>query len=157
MITKNLSDILKNREFISLATCDFNGRPNVAPKFFLKLEGNYIFLVDYVFGNTFNNLKNNPRASLSIMDTDSLKGYQINGAVEIIEKGDFYDKIFAEVKRREISLAAERIIKGIKSAQRHKSFELAFPEKIAIFKVRIEEIVEIDSSGKLEREVFSKE
>lgn len=157
MITKKINEILKGREFISVATCDFNGRPNVAPKFFLKLEDNYIFLVDYVFGSTFNNLKINPRASLSVMDTDSLKGYQINGSVEVVDRGELYDKISDEVKKKAMSLATERIIKGIHREQRHESFELSFPDRIAIFKVKIEEVVEIDSSGKLKKEIFSKE
>ncbi len=141
MITKKIADLLKNREFISVASCDFEGRPNVAPKFLLKIEDGFIYLVDYVVGRTFENLKINPRVSLSVMDTDALKGYQINGSVEIIEKGQLYDSILNELKNKEISLATERVIKGVQRGQKHQSFEVAFPERIAIFKMKKEEAV----------------
>ncbi len=153
MITKKIVELLKKREFISAATCDFEGRPNVAPKFLLKVEDNFIYLIDYVIGRTFENLKINPAVSLSIMDTDMLKGYQISGSVEIIEKGPLYNEMLNAFREKGIRLATERIIKGIQSGQAHESFEIAFPERIAVFKIKIEEVVEIDSSGSLKREV----
>lgn len=154
MITKKIGEILKKRDFISIASCDFKGRPNVAPKFLLKIEDNFIYLADYVVGRTYENLKVNPRVSLSIMDTDALKGYQINGSVEVIEKGALYDSILDELKNKEISLATERVIKGVQQGQKHESFELSFPERIVLFKIKIEEAIEIDSSGKLQRETL---
>jgi len=152
MITKILTELLKKREFISIASCDFKCRPNVAPKFLLKIEDNFIYLIDYVVGRTYENLKINPKVSLSVMDVDMLKGYQINGTVEIIEKGNLYEELLNELKNKEISLATERIIKGVQLGKKHESFEVSSPERIAIFKVKIEEVVEIDSSGKLQRE-----
>lgn len=154
MIAQKIIELLKQRQYLSIASCDFKGRPNVAPKFLLKIEDNFIYLIDYVVGRTFENLKINPRVSLSTMNTDALKGYQINGSVEIIEKGQFYDTILDELKNKEISLATERIIKGVQQGKKHESFELTFPERIAVFKIKIEEVIEIDSSGKLQREIL---
>ena len=154
MIKKILTDLLKKREFISIASCDFEFRPNVAPKFLLKIEDNFIYLIDYVVGRTYENLKVNPKVSLSVMDVDMLKGYQINGNVEIIEQGALYEELLNELKNKEISLATERIIKGVQLGKKHESFEVAAPERISVFKVKIEEIVEIDSSGRLQRERF---
>ena len=71
MLPKKIKELLENREFISVATCDFKGRPNAAPKFFLKFEHNFIYLVDYTIGMTWENLKVNPKASLSLMDPDT--------------------------------------------------------------------------------------
>ena len=147
-----ISNLLKNREFISVATCDLSGNPNAAPKLLLKLEGNSIYLVDYTIGKTWQNLKINPRVSLSAVDTEALIGYQINGDVEIIEEGREYDKILSEVLAREVSLSAKRIIEGVTSGQKHKNFELESSGRFVVFKVKIKEIAEIGQRGELKRE-----
>ena len=82
-MNKKIVELLKSREFVSVATCDFDGRPNAASKFMLRVEGNFIYLVDYFVGRTYRNLGANPRISLSFMDTNSLVGYQLNGLVKI--------------------------------------------------------------------------
>ena len=152
MLTKTASDFLKTREFVSVATCDLKGRPNAVPKLILKIEGNFIYLVDYTFGRSYENLKINPRVSLSFVNTDNLKGYQVNGSVEIIEKGPAYENIAGELVQKEISLSTDRIIKGLNTGKHHENFEVAIPEKFVIFKVKMEEAVELDYSGGIKRE-----
>ncbi|MDD5432326.1 MAG: pyridoxamine 5'-phosphate oxidase family protein [Candidatus Omnitrophica bacterium] len=147
MIKKRINELLKMRNFISVATCDFKGRPNAAPKFLLRCEDSTIYLVDYTIGRTWENLKMNPRVGLSFMDTESLRGYQINGSVQILEKGAEYDDIVKELEQKEINLSTERIINAITTGKRHESYELAIPKKFVIFKVSIEEAVEIGPSG----------
>jgi len=154
MKAQEIHDLLEGREFVSVATCDFKGRPNVAPKFFLKSSGCNIYLIDYVIGKTFDNVKINPRVSLSMMDLETLTGYQINGTAELIEKGEEYNKLLNELTDKEISLSSKRILEGIDSGKKHKTFELAFSERITIFKVKIEEFVEITPLGKLKRQII---
>ena len=154
MISKKINDLIKKREFVSVATCDFKGRPNVAPKFILKIKDNFIYFVDHVLGTTYDNLKLNPRVSISVMDLDALIGYQINGSVEIVEKGKDFEEMINELKEREINLSVQRIIEGIDKGKSHESFEVMLSEKVAILKVKIEEAVEIGSSGLLKREKY---
>ncbi|MCX5715045.1 MAG: pyridoxamine 5'-phosphate oxidase family protein [Candidatus Omnitrophica bacterium] len=152
MINKKIIELLKDREFISVATCDFDGRPNAAPKFLLKIEGNFIYLIDYTIGRTFTNLHSNPRASLSFVDTNSLVGYQINGRVEIIEGGPEYDKISKELLQRQVDLSTKRIIEGVTKGKRHGSFEVSIADTFVVFKVKMEDITEMGPSGMLRRE-----
>jgi predicted pyridoxine 5'-phosphate oxidase superfamily flavin-nucleotide-binding protein len=152
MLSTKIAQFLKNREFISVATCDFKGRPNAAPKFLLKLEDNFIYLVDYTISRTWENLKVNPQASLSFIDPDTLVGYQINGSVKIIDKGPEYDKILIELREREIDLSAKRIVEGIYRGKGHESFEVTLPERFVVFKIKVEEVVEIGHRGDLKIE-----
>jgi predicted pyridoxine 5'-phosphate oxidase superfamily flavin-nucleotide-binding protein len=152
MINKNMKTLLESREFISVASCNLEGRPNAAPKFLLKVEANYIYLVDYIIGNTFRNLKANPRVSLSFLDDNSLVGYQINGKVEIIDHGPEYLAALDDLARKEINLSATRIIDGVIKGQVHKAYEVAASKQFVILKVKVEEIVQIQSSGSLHRE-----
>ncbi len=152
MLANKLVEFLKKREFIYVATCDFNCRPNAAPKFFLKYENNFIYLVDSHLSRTWENLKINPQASLTFLDAETLLGYQINGPVEIIEKGEEYKKILDGFDERKISLSARRIIEGLSRGRPHETFEINFPETFGIFRIKIEEIVEIRPGGDLTRE-----
>ncbi len=154
MITKKITELLTKREFVSVATSDFSGRPNVAPKFFLKLENRLLYLIDYVLGTTYNNLKVNPRVSISIMDTNSLTGYQLNGAVEVLESGEEYSRIEKELLQREIDLSTKRIIEGVVQGKAHESYEVSIPEKFVILKIKIDELVEICRSGTLKRQII---
>ena len=152
MIAKKINDLIKDDDFIAVATCDLEGNPNVAPKLFLKVENNHIYLIDYVIGMTFQNLMVNPKASLSIIDRDSLTGYRINGPVEVLSEGAEYNKFVEEFQRKKLTLSSRRIVEGVLRGESHKNFEVAFPNKVVVFKVKIADIVEIRSSGELKRE-----
>ncbi|MDD5568100.1 MAG: pyridoxamine 5'-phosphate oxidase family protein [Candidatus Omnitrophica bacterium] len=151
-MNKKVLELLKAREFVSVATCDLQGRPNAAPKFILKLENNYIYLVDYIIGRTFQNIKANPRISISFIDNNALMGYQLNGSVEIIGSGQEYDSLVRDLSRKEVELSTRRIIEGVAKGKSHEGFELGISEKFVMLKVKIEEVVEIASSGSLKRE-----
>jgi len=152
MLSTKIAKLLENREFVDVATCDFSGRPNAAPKFILKFENNFIYLVDYTIGTTWENLKINPRVSLSFMEPDTLVGYQINGSVEIIDKGPEYNSLLSEFKRKEIDLSIKRVIEGVYRGKGHKTFEVSLPERFVVFKVKLEDIAEIGPRGELKRE-----
>ncbi|MDD5072481.1 MAG: pyridoxamine 5'-phosphate oxidase family protein [Candidatus Omnitrophica bacterium] len=152
MIAKKINEILKDDDFIAVATCDLEGNPNVAPKLFLKVENDHIYMIDYVIGRTFQNLVVNPKVSLAVTDRDSLTGYQINGPVEILSTGASYDKFVDEFQKKGLSLSSRRIVEGVLRGEGHTNFEAAFPNKVVVFKVKISEVVEIRSSGELKRE-----
>jgi len=149
---KKAFELLKTREFVSVATCDLEGRPNAAPKFVLKLENNLIYLVDYSIGRTSRNLRINPRISISFMDSDSLMGYQLNGSVKVIDSGSEYDLLVKDLTKKTVDLSTRRIIEGVTKGKGHLSFEVNIPEIFVIFKVKVDEIVEIASSGTLRTE-----
>jgi nitroimidazol reductase NimA-like FMN-containing flavoprotein (pyridoxamine 5'-phosphate oxidase superfamily) len=147
-----IAEILKNREFIEVATADTANRPNAAPKFFLKLEDKFLYLVDYVRGHTLKNLKVNPRVSLSFMDQDTLTGYQVNGTVEIVNSGKEYSRLMDELSKKLISFSANRLIDGVRRGHKHREFETTFPESVLFFKVFVNGITEITPAGRLLRE-----
>jgi predicted pyridoxine 5'-phosphate oxidase superfamily flavin-nucleotide-binding protein len=152
MINKDVKALIESLKFISVASCDLEGRPNAAPKFLLKVEASHIYLVDYILGRTFSNLKANPRVSLSFFDNNTLLGYQINGNVQIIDRGPEYQSALDDLQRKEIDLSAARIIEGVIKGQAHKNYELVTSQQFVILKIKAEEIVQIHSTGTLHRE-----
>ncbi len=152
MIRVKICELLKNREFISIATCDFHGKPNAASKFILRVDQQYIFLVDYIIGRTYHNLKVNNKASLSFFDTATLTGYQINGHVEVVEEGAAYEAFVEELHQKEVELSLQRIMEGLAKGKSHKAYEIASSIRSVFFKIKMEEVVEMGSSGVTQRE-----
>ena len=151
IITKSTRGFLENQEFINIATCDFDKHPNVAPKFLLKIDHDYIYLVDYVMGRTYRNIKINPAVSISTVNMETLIGYQINGQAQVIEEGGEYGHYIEEFRQKQIQFSASRIIEGLHKEARHRSFEAGLSERIAVFKIKADEIVEIIPTGELKR------
>ena len=154
MFEKKILELLLSREFLYVATCDRDLRPNVAPKFLLEIEDNYIYLVDYIIGRTYKNLKINSKVSISIMDLESLTGYQLNGIAQVIEEGAEYKKCLKEFTEKEVGLSATRVIEGVEKGKGHKNFEVVISENAVIFKIRIEEVIEIAPQGAVKRQTI---
>lgn len=151
MLTKEIIKILEKREFVSVATCDFDGRPNAAPKFLLRVDGDTIYLVDYSIGMTWQNIKINPRVSLSFIDNSTLQGYQLNGPVRLVDKGAEFKKLCNEMQDKTIRLTAQHIIEEVRGGSKHESFELIIPDKIVIFEVRVDSVAWIGIRGDIKR------
>ncbi len=154
MLTDKIKKILKDKEFVYVATANLEGRPNAAPKFLVKIDNNYIYLLDYVIGKTWENLSVNPRVSISFKDNENFNGYQVNGVVNFITSGKEFDSIVENMKEKQISLTAERVVKGVQRGRKHKNFQVDIPEKGVVIKIKVEEVVEIGATGALEREKF---
>ena len=152
MIEDRLKDLISETTFINIASCDFNGRPNVAPKFLLKYLGSIIYLIDYTMGKTYENLKINSRVSFAVMDFNTLNGYQINGVGKILEDSEEYNSLTRELRDKIKKLSVDRLIEGLKSEKMHNSFEIIFPKRVVIFKIEVKEVVEIGPTGEIRRE-----
>ena len=114
MLIKEVANFLKKEKFLNIATTDLNNRPNVAPKFLLKIDNDLIYLVDYVKNTTLKNIRINPKVSISFINTDSLRGYQINGVAEVIDKGPTCIKLLREYEKKKIELSTERLIDSLR-------------------------------------------
>ena len=72
--------------------------------------------------------------------------------VTIVEKGAEFQTILHELRQKAVSLSAKRIIEGVSTGKKHKSFEINIPDKFAIYKVKIAEVTEIGLKGDLKKE-----
>ena len=89
--------------------------------------------------------------SMSLIDTRTLKGYQVNGSAKIITRGKLYDKMRNEMTDKEVRLTTQRIIDEVRGQPTHETFEVLISEKFVIFEVTIDEVVEMDIYGGLKR------
>lgn len=151
LLSKEIIGFLKTTEFINIATCDSDLCPNVAPKFLLKVEDDCIYLGDYNIDRTWVNINFNPKVSLSVINPHTLIGYQINGTVEPVDDDPLQKKLLREFDKKKTHFSTKRVIEGVKKESCHDSFEAGFPDRVIIYKVRVEEVIEIKPGGQLER------
>lgn len=155
MLPDKIRKLLHKREFVYVATSNLESKPNAAPKFMVKVDNNFVYLIDYVVGKTWENIKINPRVSLTFMDNEELTGYQINGHVTLITMGLEFDLIINELRSKKVSLTVERLVKGVQRGKKHNNFEVDLPENGVVLKVKVDDVVEICPSGKLKRDKVS--
>jgi predicted pyridoxine 5'-phosphate oxidase superfamily flavin-nucleotide-binding protein len=144
-----LLPFLSSGRFVNVASCSSERMPNVAPKLVAKTDKNILYLIDYVIGRTYGNLKENPRISLSFNDDRTLTGYQLNGTVDILEAGEEFEKLAEEFQQIKTKFTVERIIFNLRTGEKTAPLELGLSEKFVILKVKVIEIVEISSTGGL--------
>lgn len=147
-------ELMKKAEFVEVASADSSGKPNSAPKFLLKTEGLSVYLIDYSIGRTAENLRSNPRVSISFIMMDSLTGYRLNGKVEVIRSGEVYDQCLNEMREKAIDLTVKRVVEGVREDKpdKYKAYELEMSKQVLIYKVNVEEGCEIGPRGEIERE-----
>ena len=149
---ENIISLLEEREFVSVATVNKDGRPNAAPKFILKIEPPFVYLVDHIIGQTYENIQANRYVSISFMDSENLEGYRLNGQADIIKDGKAFETLSLELHRRFVKLSASRVIEGVKTGKKNEHFEIEMPDKFVILKIRVEEATKIGSQGDLWKE-----
>lgn len=144
--------LLKEKEFVYVATADLNHEPYAASKFFLKANSSSIYLVDFVMSQIYSNLKTNPKASIAVMDEHSLHGYRLNGNVSIIESGHEFKGMVEELSQRKMNFTTERVIRAVQTGVKNEHFELSFPDRFVIFKIDVHTIAEINPQGGVRKE-----
>ena len=151
VLTKKIVKFLKTNEFLNIATCSSDMQPNVAPKILLKIDGDCVYLGDYNIDRTWMNIRSNHRVSLSCIDMDTLVGYQLNGVAESIDEGLQQDNLSKLFNKKKLDFSTNRIIEGVRCGKEHRSSEMVFPDRVIVYKIRLEEVIEIQPEGTLER------
>ncbi|MGE5280561.1 MAG: pyridoxamine 5'-phosphate oxidase family protein [Deltaproteobacteria bacterium] len=149
LLLKQLLPFLLGGRFVNVATCSQERMPNTAPKIIAKVDKNVIYLVDHVIGTTYANLKENPRVSLGLVDEKNLTGYQLNGTATVMERGRDFEVLAEEFQKIKTDFTVQRILYNVRSGRQAPPVELALPERFAIIKIHVIEVVEIATSGDL--------
>ena len=151
-INEKLEEILGKREFVSIATVGNDGQPNSVPKFLYRGKGNFLYLLDYVVGKTIWNLRENPKASVSFMDLDTLEAYRLNGTAQIIEQGPVFDAVLKGWNEKLVQLSTDRVIEAVRTGKKRGYYEMEMTEHLAVIKVRIETVIKIGRRGDIWKE-----
>ncbi len=151
-INEKLEELLQKREFVSVATVGRDGQPNSVPKFLFRGKGNYLYLVDYVFGKTVTNIRENPRVSVSFMDLDNLEAYRFNGTARLIESGKVFQTVLKLWDAKVLKLSTDRVIEAVRTGKKRHHYEVEMTERFVILKIHVENVIKIGRRGDIWKE-----
>ncbi|HTL47394.1 MAG TPA: pyridoxamine 5'-phosphate oxidase family protein [Verrucomicrobiae bacterium] len=135
-IFKRFVEHTKDLKTLSVATCDAGKVPNSASKMLVDIaQPNHVYFLDYRITQTYRNLTENPKVSVSFMDDAHFIGYRLTGGCDILEKGEEFDAVRQKWERRLISYEADRILKRVMGEYSARDAENVMPKDFVIMKI----------------------
>ncbi len=90
-----------------VATAAGDGTPNTTPKGSLRLlDDQHLLFADLFSCKTRQNLEQNPKVAVTVIDAATNAGYQFKGTAELIASGPLYEQVALELKQRAATLPA---------------------------------------------------
>lgn len=100
-ILERVKKLVRKVKVVFVATADRKGIPHLAASEGATfVDGDQIFFRAWFCLRTVENLHENPRLSLAVLDPKTLKGFQVLGEMERIEKGAILDGYAPETEKR---------------------------------------------------------
>lgn len=100
-----MADIPKSvQEFLPgkmawVATASRDGVPNATPKGTLRvLDDQHVIFADLFSLKTRQNLEQNPKVAVTVIDSATAKGYQIKGTAELLTSGPVFEETAKQLK-----------------------------------------------------------
>jgi hypothetical protein len=97
-----------------VATATSQGEPNVTPKGTVRvMDDQHVIFADLFSLKTRQNLEQNPRVAVTVIDATAAKGFQIKGTAELVSSGPLYDQMAQQLKQASPSLPAPKYVVNI--------------------------------------------
>lgn len=116
-LTSEILEDIQNTKILPLSTCSLDHIPNVVPIGIFEIdtscdEKDFIYIMNNFFLKTMNNILENPFVSFYVLGKEIKRCTQIKGKViEILQKGEIYDKYKQKYLSRIPSLPCKHILK----------------------------------------------
>jgi hypothetical protein len=103
-IPQEIQEFIKGK-MAWVATASADGIPNATPKGSVRvIDDQHLVFADLFSVKTRANLKENPKAAVTVVDEKSYKGYQLKGSAELLTAGPIFDQVAEELKKAPMKL-----------------------------------------------------
>lgn len=101
--------ILKNDNVVLVGSVDAKGVPNISPRFVLAvIEDEKLLFADAFRNKTFDNIKAWRKVTVSIMDKETMGGFQLKGDAEEVEDRELVAQATAKLEEHGIRSKPEK-------------------------------------------------
>lgn len=105
-IPKHVQEFLPGK-LAWVATAGSDGTPNTTPKGSVRmLDDQHIVFADLFSLKTRQNLEQNPKVAVTIIDAATRVGYQLKGTAELLSSGTLFEQTVEELKQHSSALPA---------------------------------------------------
>lgn len=99
-LTKEIMELLQKEHLVYAATAAADGTPNVSPKGSIAVvDDKRLVFAEIASPHTIQNLKDNGKIALYVLDKESAKGAQIKGEVELVNEGPRFESVAEALKK----------------------------------------------------------
>ena len=136
---------LENQGFVIVSTIDGNGGVHNSCKGIVKInQKGEIYLLDLYRGKTYENLKANPRISITAVDEHKFMGFCLQGKAKEMTEAKLIPQLIKSWDERVASRLTRRLLKNIheeKGHPRHPEILLPKPEYLIV--MGVEDIIDL--------------
>jgi uncharacterized pyridoxamine 5'-phosphate oxidase family protein len=146
---KRLNDeivsFFQNQGCVIVSTIDGNGFSHSSCKGIIKINYNgKVYLLDLYKANTFENLKRNPRISITAVDEHKFAGYCLKGRAQVVTGTKLNSDIVKAWEDRITGRLTRRLLKNIREEKGHARHpEILLPGPQYLIVMEVEEIVDL--------------
>ncbi|MGD9015314.1 MAG: pyridoxamine 5'-phosphate oxidase family protein [Candidatus Omnitrophota bacterium] len=144
-LSENIIQFFQNQGFVVVSTIDREGIPHSSCKGIVNIDSRgLIYLLDLYRAKTYENLKRNPRISITAVDEHKFIGYCLKGRARIIASSKLKPRIIRAWESRLTSRITRRIIKNVQGEKGHARHpEALLPKPAYLVVMEIEEVVDL--------------
>ncbi|MFH1413716.1 MAG: pyridoxamine 5'-phosphate oxidase family protein [Candidatus Omnitrophota bacterium] len=144
-LSDNIINFFQSEGFVIVSTIDQKGHPHNSCKGIIKMNRNgRVYLLDLYRKRTYENLRQNPQMSITLVDEHKFIGFSLKGKGKIVLDGDLQSEIIKAWEDKITSRLTKRLLKNIheeKGHARHPEVHLPRPEYLITMEV--EEIIDL--------------
>jgi predicted pyridoxine 5'-phosphate oxidase superfamily flavin-nucleotide-binding protein len=130
---------------VLVTTIDKDGSPHASCKGIVKIEiDGRVYLLDAYRGQTFQNLKSNPLASITAFNEHKFNGYCLKGRARLIHREELDSEIIKSWDERVTGRLTQRLLKNIHEGKGHRSHpEALLPKPQYMIVLEVSEIIDL--------------
>ena len=144
-IPTGVIDFLRTQSFVIVSSIDKNGFPHSSCKDIVKIDSSgKIYLIDVYYGLTAENIRNNPRVSISAVDEHKFIGFCLKGKAKIMLDDEISKEFIKSWEDNITSRLTKRLLNNLaqdKSRAHHPEASLPRPKQL--ISIEVEEIVSL--------------
>ena len=144
-IPTGVIDFLRTQGFVIVSSIDKNGFPHSSCKDIVKIDSSgKIYLIDVYYGLTAENIRNNPRVSISAVDEHKFIGFCLKGKAKIMLDDEISQEFIKSWEDNITSRLTKRLLNNLaqdKSRAHHPEASLPRPKQL--ISIEVEEIVNL--------------
>jgi len=144
-ISQSVTEFFRHQGFVIISSLDEHGFPHNSCKDVVKVDPRgEIYLIDAYYGTTGENIKRDPRVSVSAVDERKFMGFCLKGSARLVAGKEIDGDFIKSWEDNITSRLASRLLHNLandKSHPHHPEASLPRPKQLII--VAVEEIVDL--------------
>jgi len=140
-----VTEFLRIQGFVIVSSIDKNGFPHSSCKDIVKIDSSgKIYLIDVYYGLTAENIKHNPRVSISAIDEHKFMGYCLKGIAKVMSDDEISQEFIKSWEDNITSRLTKRLLNNLAQEKvRGHHPEASLPRPKHLIAIAVEEIVDL--------------